>query len=251
MISNISKLSKIAQLLDQNGKYAIADKVENLIKVSQNFMPNILTDAAPTGTPSFGHQLFDQSLREMGDTAVGSLFAGDGKQSMYGMASPYRSKFGPDSPALLPYITPKKLSELLKTEAGRKYVAQLQLSGALQAQNYQNLSNNPDFAKFVQMNLSSGVSQERKQIFLNSTLPGTITTQIANLLTNQPIYQWAPKLDEFYAVANSSGQYAAQIRSAINNAKKEALDNLKYHNPKYYQKIIKDPKYNEFMNKIS
>ena len=38
MTSNISNLTKIAQLLDHKGHYNLSDKIENLIKTSQNLM---------------------------------------------------------------------------------------------------------------------------------------------------------------------------------------------------------------------
>ena len=248
MTSNISNLTKIAELLDRNGRYKFADKLENLIKISQNYMPELFSDAIFTPAPRTGNPLIDSMFQNMSDTAAGSGFAGGG---MYDMTSPYKSKYGPEGPTLLPTLSPKKLSELLKTEAGRKYVAQLQLQGALKAQQSQNLSNQGfiSFAKFVSQNLAPGVSRERKQEFLNNLLPGFVKGQIANILTRQPVYQWAPKLDEFYAVANSTGEFSSQIKNAINQAKKEAIDNLKYQDVAYYNRLVKDPKFQQFQNK--
>lgn len=250
MTSNISNLTKIAELLDRKGKYEFADKLENLIKISQNLMPTLFSDADMpySQAPRTGHPIIDSVFRNMSDTAAGSGFAGGG---MYDMTSPFRSKYGPQGPTLLPTITPKKLAELLKTEAGRKYVAQLQLQGALKAQQSQNLSNQGfiSFGKFISQNLGSGVSRERKQEFVNNLLPGFVKGQIANILTRQPVNQWAPKIDEFYAVANSTGEFSSQIKNVINQAKKEAIDNLKYQDVAYYNRLIKDPKFQQFQNK--
>jgi hypothetical protein len=89
------------------------------------------------------------------------------------------------------------------------------------------------------------------QEFINSVLPGTITAQVANLLTRKPIYEWQPRLNEFFQVANSVPDYSSQIKSMINNSVKSAIQNLKYQDPNNYSKIVKDPKYKDFSNKYN
>jgi hypothetical protein len=127
----------------------------------------------------------------------------------------------------------------------------MQLSGGMQAQNFMNLSNVGfvSFGKFIAQNLAPGVAQERKQEFVNNVLPGTMTTQAANLLTRFPIYEWQPRLDEFFSVANSVPEYSSQLKNMMNKAVKSALQNLKYQDADYYAKIIKDPKYKDFASK--
>jgi hypothetical protein len=248
MASNLNKLAKIAQLLDQQGKYALSDKVENLIKTSQNLLSTLPGDYQTTGSPITGNPLIDSIFQNMSDTAAGSGFAG-GK--MYDRFSPYKSKFGPEGPGILPTLTPAQFAELSKTEKGRKYLTQMQLSGGLKAQEFMNLSNVGfvSFGKFIAQNLAPGVSRERKQEFVNNILPGTMSTQVSNLLTRLPISQWEPKLNEFYSVANEYPEYSSQLRSMINSSVKSALGNLKYQDNSNYLKIIADPKYKPFANK--
>ena len=248
MTSNISKLTKIAQFLDQKGKYLLSDKVENLIKTSQNLLPTMPGDYEPTGAPKTGNPLIDSMYENMSDTAAGSQFAG-GK--MYDRFSPYKSKFGPQGPGILPTLTPAQFAEFSKTEKGRKYLAQMQLAGGLKAQEFMNLSNVGfiSFGKFISQNLAPGVAQDRKQEFLNNILPGTISAQVSNLLTRMPIYQWQPKLNEFFQVANSVPDYSSQLKNMINQSVKSALENLKYHDADNYARITKDPKYKEFSSK--
>ena len=184
----------------------------------------------------------------MSDTAAGSQFAG-GK--MFDRFSPFKSDIGPEGPAILPTLTPAQFAELSKTEKGRAYLAQMQLSGGMKAQNFMNLSNVGlmSFGKFIAQNLAPGVAEERKQQFVNTVLPGTISTQVSNLLTRMPINQWQPKLDEFYAVANEYPNYSSQLKNTINQSVKSALQNLRYQDPTNYQKIITDPKYKQFAQK--
>jgi hypothetical protein len=245
MAYNLSKLFKIAQLLDQKGKYALSDKVENLIKTSQNMLPTQPGNSEATGPINTGNPLIDSMWRNMSDTAAGSGFAGGG---MFDRFSPYKSKFGPEGPGILPTLTPAQFAELAKTEKGRKYLANMQLSGGLKAQEFMNLSNVGfvSFGKFIAQNLAPGVAQERKQEFVNNVLPGTISGQVSNLLTKLPISQWQPKLDEFFTAANQYPEYSFHINSLINQSVKSSLQNLKYHDADNYAKIIKDPKYKEF-----
>ena len=249
MASNLSKLTKIANYLDQKGKYALSDKIENLIKTSQNLLPTMPGEYEATGAPMTGNPLIDSLFQNMSDTAAGSMFAGG---EMYDRFSPFKSKYGPEGPGVLPTLTPAQFAELSKTEKGRKYLAQMQLSGGMKAQQFMNLSNVgfASFGKFVAQNLAPGVAQERKQEFVNNVLPGTIATQAANLLSKFPIYEWQPRLDEFYKIANSTPDYSSQLKSMMNQAVKSALQNLKYQNADYYAKIVKDPKYKDFASKF-
>lgn len=248
MASNLSKLTKIANYLDQKGKYALSDKVENLIKTSQNLLPTLPGEYETTGAPRTGNPLIDGLFANMSDTAAGSMFAGG---DMYDRFSPYKSKYGPEGPAILQTLTPAQFAEFSKTEKGRKYLAQMQLSSGNKAQNFMNLSNVgfASFGKFVAQNLAPGVAQERKQEFVNNVLPGTISTQVSNLLTRLPVYEWQPRLDEFFKIANSVPDYSSQLKNMINQSVKSALLNLKYQDSEYYAKIVKDPKYNTFSNK--
>jgi hypothetical protein len=248
MASNLNKLTRIAQYLDQKGKYALADKVENFLKTSQNLLPTLPGDYEATGAPRTGNPLIDSLFQNMSDTAAGSMFAGG---DMYDRFSPYKSEFGPEGPGILPTLTPSQFAELSKTEKGRKYLAQMQLSGGNKAQNFMNLSNVgfASFGKFIAQNLAPGVAQERKQEFVNNVLPGTITTQAANLLSRFPIYEWQPRLDEFFKIANSVPDYSSELKNMMNRAVKSALQNLKYQDADYYAKIVKDPKYKDFASK--
>lgn len=248
MISNISKLVKIANLLDQNGKYSLSDKVEDLIKTSQNLLPTLPGDYETTGPPSTGNPLIDSMYTGLRDSAAGSAFAGG---EMYDMTSPYKSKYGPQGPAILPTLTPAQFAQLSKTEKGREYLAQMQLAGGMKAQQFMNLSNVGfvSFGKFIAQNLAPGVATERKQEFLNNVLPGTISAQVSNLLSKFPINQWQPRLEELYTVSNKVPDYSSQLKKMINQSVKSALSNLKYHDPKYYDKIVEDPKYKGFADK--
>jgi hypothetical protein len=248
MASNLNKIIKIAQLFDQQGRYALSDKIENFIKTSQNLLPTLPGDYEGTGSPMTGNPLIDSIFQNMSDSAAGSQFAG-GK--MYDRFSPFKSKFGPTGPGILPTLTPKQFAELSKTEKGRAYLAQMQLSGAMKAQQFMNLSNVGfvSFGKFIAQNLAPGVAQERKQEFVNNILPGTISGQVSNLLTRLPVSQWEPKLGEFFTVANEYPEYSSQLRNMINSSVKSALGNLKYQDPVNYAKIIADPKYKPFAKK--
>jgi hypothetical protein len=248
MTSNTSKIVKIAHFLDQQGKYALSDKVENLIKTSQNMLPTLPGEYEATGAPKTGNPLIDAMYQNMSDTAAGSMFAGG---DMYDRFSPYKSKYGPEGPGILPTLTPAQFAEFSKTEKGRKYLAQMQLSSGMKAQNFMNLSNVgfASFGKFIAQNLAPGVAQERKQEFVNNILPGTITSQAANLLTKFPIYEWQPRLDEFFKIANSVPDYSSQLKNMMNQAVKSALQNLKYQDSDQYAKIVKDPKYKPFATK--
>jgi hypothetical protein len=249
MASNLSKLTKIASYFDQQGRYTLADKVENLIKTSQNLLPTLPGEYEPTGAPRTGNPLIDSIFQNMSDTAAGSMFAGG---DMYDRFSPYKSKYGPEGPGILPTLTPSQFAELSKTEKGRRYLAQMQLSSGNKAAEFENLSNVGalSLGKIIQQNLAPGVAQERKQEFLK-VLPGTFATQIANLLTRLPVYQWQPRLDEFSKIANTVPDYSSQIKSMINQSVKSALQNLKYQDSAQYSKIIKDPKYKDFSNKYA
>jgi hypothetical protein len=248
MTSNINKLTRIANYLDQKGKYALSDQVENLIKTSQNMLPTLPGDYESTGAPQTGNPLIDGMYKNMSDTAAGSQFAGG---EMYDRFSPFKSKFGPEGPSILPTLTPAQFAELSKTEKGRKYLAQMQLSSGLKAQEFMNLSNVgfASFGKFIAQNLAPGVAKERKQEFVNNILPGTISAQVSNLLTRLPINQWQPRLDEFFKVANSVPDYSSQLKNMINQSVKSALKNLKYQDSKYYDKVVTDPKYQQFSSK--
>jgi hypothetical protein len=249
MTSNISNLTKIAQLLDDKGYYNLSDKIENLIKTSQiNLLPQLPGSYEPTGAPKTGNPLIDGLYEKMSDTAAGVAFAG-GK--MLDRTSPYASKYGPVGPAVLPTLTPAQFAEISKTQAGREYLAQLQLSSGLKTQEYMNLTNLGfiSMGKFIAQNLAPGVAQERKQEFFNNVLPGTMATQLANLLARTPVNQWEPKLNDFFNSANSNPGYSNQIRKMMGSARKAALENLKYQDATYYNRIVADPKYKEFFDK--
>jgi hypothetical protein len=249
MASNLNKLAKIASILDKSGKYSISDKIDNLIKTSQ-YMPTQATELPSTGAPQTGNPLIDGMFQNMSDTAAGNFFAGGG---MYDMSSPYKSEFGPSGPSVTPYISPKKLAELLKTEAGRKYVAQLQMSSALKNQQFSNLNNQgmASIGKFVAQNLAPGVPQERQREFLNNILPTIISDKIAIVLQTFPIPQWDSRLAEFSAIANQNPQYSNQIKNLVNSSVKSALNKIKYSNEKQYAKITSDPKYKDFSTKFN
>jgi hypothetical protein len=249
MASNLNKLTKIANYLDQQGKYELADKVGNLIKTSQNLLPTLPGEYEPTGGLITGNPFIEGLFRNMGDSASGSMFAGG---DMFDKSSPYKSKYGPKGPSVLPTLTPAQFAEFSKTEKGRKYLAQMQLSSGMKAQNFMNLSNVgfASFGKFVAQNLAPGVANERKQEFVNNILPGTIGTQVSNLLTRFPLYEWQPRLDEFFKIANSVPDYSSQLKNMINQSVKSALQNLKYQDSAQYSKIVKDPKFKDFSNKF-
>ena len=78
-----------------------------------------------------------------------------------------------------------------------------------------------------------------------------MTTQLANLLTRMPINQWESKLKEFENAANSNPGYTSEISKMINNAKKAAMQNIRYQDPQYYDRIVKDPKYKDFSSKLA
>jgi hypothetical protein len=107
------------------------------------------------------------------------------------------------------------------------------------------------FGKFIAQNLAPGVAKERKQEFVNNILPGTISAQVSNLLTRLPIYEWQPRLDEFFKIANSVPDYSSQLKNMINQSVKSALQNLKYQDSAQYSKIVKDPKFKDFSNKYA
>jgi hypothetical protein len=249
MASNLSKLTKVANYFDQKGKYALSDKVDNLIKTSQNLLPTLPGEYEATGAPRTGNPLIDGLFQNMSDTAAGSMFAG---LDMFDRFSPFKSKYGPEGASILPTLTPAQFAEFSKTEKGRKYLAQMQLSSGLKAQNFMNLSNVgfASFGKFVAQNLAPGVANERKQEFVNNILPGTISAQVSNLLTRLPLYEWQPRLDEFFKVANSVPDYSSQLKNMINQSVKSALQNLKYQDSAQYSKIVKDPKFKDFSNKF-
>ena len=249
MASNLSKLTKVANYFDQKGKYALSDKVDNLIKTSQNLLPTLPGEYEATGPPRTGNPLIDGMFENISDTAAGSMFAGG---DMYDRFSPFKSKYGPEGASILPTLTPAQFAEFSKTEKGRKYLAQMQLSSGMKAQNFMNLSNVgfASFGKFVAQNLAPGVAKERKQEFLNNILPGTISAQVSNLLTRFPLYEWQPRLDEFFKVANSVPDYSSQLKNMINQSVKSALQNLKYQDSTQYSKIVKDPKFKDFSNKF-
>ena len=249
MASNLSKLTKVANYFDQKGKYALSDKVDNLIKTSQNLLPTLPGEYEATGPPRTGNPLIDGMFENISDTAAGSMFAGG---DMYDRFSPFKSKYGPEGASILPTLTPAQFAEFSKTEKGRKYLTQMQLSSGMKAQNFMNLSNVgfASFGKFVAQNLAPGVAKERKQEFVNNILPGTISTQVSNLLTKFPIYEWQPRLNEFYSTANSVPDYSSQLKNMINQSVKSALQNLKYQDSAQYSKIVKDPKFKDFSNKF-
>ncbi len=249
MAFNINKLSKIAKLLDQEGKYALSDKIDNLIKTSQSMLPTLPGEYEATGIDT-GHPLLNAMLRNMGDSASGSMFAGG---EMFDKDAPFKSKYGPKGPSILPTLTPSQFAEFSKTEEGRKYLAQMQLQSGMKAQNFMNLSNVgfASFGKFIAQNLAPGVAQDRKQEFVNNILPGSISSILSNLLTRFPINEWQPRLDEMFSIANSVPDYSFKIKSTINQAVRSALQNLKYQDSKQYSKIVKDPKYKDFSNKYN
>ncbi len=250
MASNLNKLTKVANYFDQQGKYALADKVENLIKTSQlNLLPTLPGDYEATGFPTTGNPFIDGLFRNMGDSAAGSMFAGD---KMFDKNAPFRSKYGPEGPSVLPTLTPTQFAEFSKTEKGRKYLAQMQLQSGQKAQNFMNLSNVgfASFGKFIAQNLAPGVAQDRKQEFVNNILPGSISSILSNLLTRFPIYEWQPRLNEMLSIANTVPDYSSQIKNMINQSVKSALQNLKYQDSQQYAKIVKDPKYKQFSDKF-
>ena len=250
MASNLSKLTKVANYLDQQGKYTLADKLENLIKTSQlNLLPTLPGDYEATGFPRTGNPFIDGLFRDMGDSASGSMFAGG---EMFDKDAPFKSKYGPKGPSILPTLTPTQFAEFSKTEEGRKYLAQMQLQSGMKAQNFMNQSNVgfASFGKFIAQNLAPGVAQDRKQEFVNNILPGTISSILSNLLTRFPINEWQPRLDEMFSIANSVPEYSFKIKSTINQAVRSALQNLKYQDTKQYSKIVKDPKYKQFSDKF-
>ena len=241
-MSNINNLTKIAKIFDQKGKYALSDKIDNLIKTSQNLLPTMPGDYSPTGAPPSKNPF----IRSMWDNLEDTALFGENR------FSPYRSEHGPEGPAVFPTLSPTQFMELSKTEAGRKYIAQMQLSSGLKAQNYINLSNEGfiNFRRFLELNLAEGVGQERKQEFLN-TLPGTMAAQVANLLTSFPVGEWQSRLDELYTTAKKTPQYANEIKNMIDIAVTQALQNLKYQNIKKYSNIVADPKYKQFAQKYN
>ena len=250
MAYNINKLFEIAKLLDTKGKYSLSDKVDNFIKTSQSLLPTLPSVYQPTSSPVTGNPFIDSMFQNMSDTAAGSQFAGGG---MYDRFSPYKSKMGPNAPGILPTITPAQLAELSKTEKGREYLAQMQLRGGLKATNYENLSNAglTSFAKLVDQFLNPGVAKEVQQSFLNDTFPGALTGQLSNILTRFPINEWLMRLNPFYNLASKYPQHSAKITQSINTAAKSALENLRYHDPVQYEKIIKDPKFKPFQAKFN
>lgn len=245
MASNLNKLVKIAEILDNSGNFAVSDKIDNLIKTSQNLFGTMPGDFEPTSAPQTGHRLIDMQFEDMGD-AAGSLF-GEFR------FSPYKSNYGPSGPKVLPTLTPAQFAELAKTERGRRYIAQMQMSGALEGANYMNLSNEGirNIRQFVKMNLSTGVSRERQQEFLNNILPTTMKDQIARVLQTFPVNQWSGRIAEFTSLANEVPQYSNQIKNLVNNAVKSALGSMKRSNEEQYNKIALDPKFKDFSNKFS
>ena len=249
MAYNLSKFVRIAEILDKAGKFAISDKLDNVIKTSQNLFGTMPGEYAPTGPPKTGNPIIDMLYTDMSD-AAGSPFAGGG---MFDRFSPYKSKYGPSGPKVLPTLTPAQFAELSKTEQGRKYITQMQLTGAQEGAQFMNLSNVGlvSLGKFIAQNLAPGVARERQQEFLNNILPTTISEQVSRVLQTFPVNQWNGRLSELASVANETPQYSNQIKSLVNNSVKSALGTLKRSNQEQYNKIVKDPKYKDFATKFN
>ena len=223
MASNLNKLTKVASILDQSGNYKLSDKIDNLIKISQNLMPELPSQYRSTGPIDTGNKILNSVLSNMSDSAAGNVIAGG---DMFDMTSPFKSKYGPAGPAVLKTFTPTQFAELMKTEEGRKYVAQQQLLSGMKAQNFMNLSNVglASLGKFISQQLAPGVEKGRKQEFLNNILPSTISDQVANVLSKFPINQWEGRLKEFYNAANQSPEYSNQIKSLVDQSVKSTLN---------------------------
>lgn len=250
MALNLNKLLKVANILDKSGNYELSDKIDHLIKVSQNLISNMPSDYQSTGQVDTGNKLLNSLFSNMSDSAAGSAIFAKGK--MFDRFSPFESKFGPSGPAVLTTFTPAQYAKLLQTEEGKRFIAQQQLGSGLKALQFMNQSNVglASLGKFISQQLAPGVEKTRKQEFLNNILPNTISEQVSRVLQAFPINQWDSRLKEFSEIANQVPEYSNQIKNLINKSVKSGLDKMKYGDEKTYQKMVADPKFQDFSNKF-
>jgi len=242
MDSQQKNLIKIASILDKSGKYILSDKIDSLIKTSQfAALPSQYKET----TVRSGNPLIDSALSDLKNSTFGYQLAG----GQYDMSAP--GKFtGPNAPAVLKTLTPTQQAELERTNP--ELLAKYYLESNLQAQQYLATSNAglAGIGRLISQWLNPNVPAQRRQSFISSVLPGTLSSIVGNEIINRPVKEWDMRLGELSKAANLAPNYSQDISKMINNALKTGIESIKFNNPAYYKQLQADKTFQNIAKRL-
>lgn len=185
---NIKKIAKIAKDLDKSGKYILADKVDNFIKLSQNVLnPGMMPSKRfqPNLPGFFGNAL---SLEGLTQGSQGLNLMPDASFVDPFKSSVYRGRGSEKGYVQSDYITPEEFARLSKTQAGREEIKQRAADEAKRQTAY--LGNLPSGAEqMVQVMsnfLQSGLDESSMNDVVNNFKPAIIKTLENNFANVDP-----------------------------------------------------------------
>lgn len=235
---NLKKIVKISKLLDNKGLFAIADKIDQFVKVAQ--YAKVPSQYESTPFPRTGNPLIDAAFTDLKNSAFGYQLAGG---NQFERTSPYKSEFGPSGPAILPTLSPEEFAQMEK-EGRFQEIFNLQMQGGLQAQNYLALTNENLIGLADVIRKYSQASKNVRESFFNYVLPGTISTMVSQDLEVRPIAQWSSRLNEYLSVlGDAAPSQISMIRNSIGSALNAIMKNKKFESKAAFNQLTNDPKW--------
>ena len=219
---NIRKIAKIAKDLDKSGKYILADKVDEYIKISQNvvnpgMMPTRRMDSRLPGP--FGNAL---SLEGLTQGSQGLNLMPDASFVDPFKSGIYRGKGNEQGYVQTDYISPEEFARLSKTQAGREQIKQRAFEEAERQTKF--LGNLPSGAEqMIQVMsnfLQSGLDDATMNDVVNNFKPAIIKT-LENNYSNVDPSSWNNISLSFRQ--SMPPQFAGFVDEFINSALKGAV----------------------------
>lgn len=238
---NIKKIAKIAKDLDKSGKYILADKIDNFIKLSQNVLnPGMMPSKRfqPNLPGFFGNAL---SLEGLTQGSQGLNLMPDASFVDPFKSSVYRGRGSEKGYVQSDYITPEEFARLSKTQAGREEIKQRAADEAKRQTAY--LGNLPSGAEqMIQVMsnfLQSGLDESSMNDVVNNFKPAIIKT-LENNFSNVDPSTWENISSNFRQSLPT--QFSGFADEFIKSALKGAV---------MYRVSKKLPVPNEYMSMIS
>jgi hypothetical protein len=210
--TNLRQLVKKAQLLDNNGNYREADKVFNLVKLSQQQLGEfpLTPEQYQKVIPQFNEAYLDYNLNP--ENASQSTF---GKslvdRPMYDRNSVFFEGTGPDKAFIANMPSEKQYAKLLN-EGKFDEIAKIKKNIGEEIQKYvlESSSNLASISTLIDQYLLAE-SPAVRESFIQYVLPYTVVNLVANELSGTEMKSWSKKVSSAFGYLESKDQAAFAV----------------------------------------
>ena len=233
----VNNILRVASHLDSKGKYLLADKIFNLLKVSQ-FSPT------PTQLPTTQIDLPDNLRAFLSpETFKDSIFVN--KNTMRQMDAPYTSQFGPNTPLVFNTITPTQYAELERSGQLQK-ILDIQSAQGAAALKYLASTGADVQGLGALIGQWSKAPNQNNKVIVENAISTSVSQAVVDAISATTISrnkfnfnEWQMKLNEITGQINRYPvPLARAIMQGINTGLRRQLNKLSTQNPDVLRRSI-------------